>query len=175
VKRAAILFVLLIIEVVLFTAISGNTFDSFSSLLVYFRGYFTDLLAQAAPTLLVAFGMTVILMTAGIDLSAGSTVALISCVLSSFPGGTSFWWAALPAGLVVGIAAGGLNGVLISRLDVPPIIATLGTIIFYRGLCFVVMGDLEKSPFLDVPGYEALGQLRGAAALITIVFLAGGV
>jgi ribose/xylose/arabinose/galactoside ABC-type transport system permease subunit len=175
VKRAGILLVLLMAEIALFTAISGNSFNSFGALLAYLRNYLTDLLAQTAPTLVVAFGMTIILMTAGIDLSVGSTVALISCVLSSFPAGPNFWWIALPAALAVGVAAGGLNGFLIARLDVPPIIATLGTMIFYRGLCFVIMGDLEKSPFLDVPGYESLGQLPGAIALTAIVFLAGGI
>ncbi len=174
-KRAAILTVLLVAEIAVFTAISGNTFNSVDALVAYLRVYLTDILAQAAPTLVVAFGMTIVLMTAGIDLSVGSLVALISCVLSSFPAGANFWWTALPAGLAVGLAAGGLNGFLIARLDVPPIIATLGTMIFYRGLCFVIMGDLEKSPFLDVPGYEVLGQLRGAIALTAAVFVVGGI
>ena len=173
-KRAGILLVLLVAEIALFTSISGNNFDAPGALLTYLRNYLTDLLAQTAPTLVVALGMTVILMASGIDLSIGSSVALISCVLSSFPAGPNFWWTALPAGVAVGVAAGGLNGFLIARLDVPPIIATLGTMIFYRGLCFVIMGDLEKSPFLDVAGYESLGQLPGVIALTAIVFLAGG-
>jgi ribose/xylose/arabinose/galactoside ABC-type transport system permease subunit len=57
---------------------------------------------------------------------------------------------------------------------VPPIIATLGAMIFYRGLCFVVMGELEKAPFVDVPGYEWFGQAQGSAVLVALVFLAGG-
>jgi ribose/xylose/arabinose/galactoside ABC-type transport system permease subunit len=175
VKRAAFLFVLLVVEIAFFTAISGNSFPSFGSLLIYLRSYLADLIAQSAPTLLAAFGMTIILMTAGIDLSVGSTIALVSCVMSSFATGPNFWWTALPAGLAVGAAAGALNGLLIALLDVPPIIATLGTMIFYRGLCFVVMGDLEKSPFLEVPGYETLGHLAGAVGLVLIVFVLGGV
>jgi len=121
VKRAGILLVLLVAEIALFTSISGNNFDAPGALLTYLRNYLTDLLAQTAPTLVVAFGMTVILMASGIDLSIGSSVALISCVLSSFPAGPNFWWTALPAGVAVGVAAGGLNGFLIARLDVPPI------------------------------------------------------
>jgi ribose/xylose/arabinose/galactoside ABC-type transport system permease subunit len=174
VKRMGVLLLLLIAEIALFTAISGNSFPTSQSLGTYFESYLADLLAQAAPTLLVAFGMTIILMTAGIDLSVGSAIALISCVMSSFPPGRGFWWSALPAGLAVGLGTGAINGFLIARLDVPPIIATLGTMIFFRGLCFVLMGDLEKSPFLDVPGYESLGQLGGAALLTGVVLLAGG-
>jgi ribose/xylose/arabinose/galactoside ABC-type transport system permease subunit len=91
--------------------------------------------------------------------------------MSSFPSGLSFWWIALPLGLATAIAAGAMNGALIARFDVPPIIATLGTMIFYRGLCFVVMSDLENSPFLDVPGYAFFGTFFGAAAFIGLLYL----
>lgn len=174
-KRIAILALALILEIALFTLISGREFRSVAGLSSYFQSYFADLFVHAAPILILSFGMTVVLMTAGIDLSVASTVALISCVMASFPAGPNFWWSALPAGLVVGLAAGGLNGVLIARFDVPPIIATLGTMIFFRGLCFVIMGDLEKSPFLEVRGYDWLGQFGGAAAIVLVLFLAGGI
>ena len=80
----------------------------------------------------------------------------------------------MPVGLPLALLLGAINGALIARLDVPPIIATLGTMILYRGLCFIVMGDLEKSPFLDVPAYAALGQFTGAALLVAVVYLLGG-
>jgi ribose/xylose/arabinose/galactoside ABC-type transport system permease subunit len=47
--------------------------------------------------------------------------------------------------------------------------------IFYRGLCFVVMGDLEKSPFLNVPRYEAFGHFTAAIMLVLAIYLAGGI
>jgi ribose/xylose/arabinose/galactoside ABC-type transport system permease subunit len=173
-KRAFILFVLLVGEIFLFTALSGQQFSSGTDIARYFRSYIADLLAQAGPTLVLGFGMSLVLMTSGIDLSVASMVALISCVMSSFPGTQNFWFAALPTGLAVGIVAGALNGFLISRFDVPPIIATLGTMIFYRGLCFVIMGDLEKSPFLEVQGYDFFGQITGASLLVFAVYLIGG-
>ena len=165
---------LLLLEIALFTGVSGQSFHSTAEAASYFRSYFTDLLAQAAPVLLLSFGMTLVLMTAGIDLSVGSLVALTACVMSSFPTGPDFWWTAVPVGLCLALLLGFTNGALIAWFDVPPIIATLGTMIFYRGLCFVVMGDLEKSPFLGVPGYEWFGQFAGAGILVTLVFLAGG-
>ncbi len=173
-SRHWLLPLLLALEIALFTALSGQTFNSAADAFTYFRSYFADLLAQSAPVLLLAFAMTLILMTAGIDLSIGSAVALIACAMSGFPAGPAFWWTAVPAGLALGLALGALNGTLIARLDVPPIIATLGTMILYRGLCYVIMGDHEKSPFLDVPGYEFLGQFAGAAALVGLLFIAGG-
>ncbi len=173
-KRCLFLLLLLTAEMVFFTALSGNRFTAPGSLLLYFQSYLADLLAQAAPTLLCAFAMTIVLMSGGIDLSCGSMIALISCVMALFSPGTQFWWTALPAGLAVGLGAGALNGLLVATLDVPPIVATLGTMIFYRGLCFVILGDLEKSPFLDTPGYEIFGQWNGAALLVGVVYLLGG-
>jgi len=124
--------------------------------------------------LLLAFGMTLVLMTGGIDLSVGSMVALVSCLMASSGGAASFWWTAMPLGLALAFLLGLTNGALIAGLDIPPIIATLGTMIFYRGLCFVVMGDLEKAPFVAVPAYAWLGQFLGAVVLVGAVSLAGG-
>lgn len=174
-KRAALLLMLLLGEVALFTALSGNSFNSAAQAAAYFRSYFADLATQSAPILILGFGMTIVLMSAGIDLSVASIVALTACVMSSFPAGPNFWWTAVPAGILTALAAGALNGLLIARLDVPPIIATLGTMIFFRGLCFVVMGDLEKAPFFDVPGYQFFGQFTGAMLLTVALFLAGGI
>jgi ribose/xylose/arabinose/galactoside ABC-type transport system permease subunit len=174
VKRIGFLLIALVAEIALFTALSGHHFASAGAFATYMRSYAADLISQSAATLALSFGMTLVIMTAGIDLSVGSMVALVACVMSSFAAGPDFWWVAVPCGAAVGIAAGLSNGLLISRLSVPPIIATLGTMIFYRGLCFVILGDLEKSPFLDVPGYEALGQFGGAAVIILIIYLLGG-
>lgn len=164
----------LLLEVALFTAISGQSFHSPGDAGAYFVNYSADLLCQSAPVLVAAFGMTLVLMTAGIDLSVGSMVALIACAMSSFQAGPQFWWTAVPVGLALGLVLGAANGAFIAWLDVPPIIATLGTMIFYRGLCFVVMGELEKSPFLDVRGYDWFGQWWGAGILVMLVFLVGG-
>ncbi len=168
-----VMLVLLLLEIALFTAISGVQFHSGADFISYFQSYFADLFSQSAPVLLLAFGMTLVLMTAGIDLSVGSMVALVACVMSSFQGGASFWWTAVPLGLGLAVALGLGNGWLIAFLDVPPIIATLGTMIFYRGLCFVVMGDLEKAPFIDVPGYSIFGHVWGALGLVAVLFVGG--
>jgi len=169
-----VLPVLLVLEMGLFTAISGAMFDSPTAFFHYFSGYLGDLIAQSAPVLLLGFGMTLVMITAGIDLSVGSMVALVAAVMAVCPGGPGFWFTAVPLGLLVAVLLGLTNGVLVAWLDIPPIIATLGTMIFYRGLCFVVLGDAEKSPFIDVPGYEGLGQFLGAALLVALAYLVGG-
>jgi simple sugar transport system permease protein len=165
---------LLIAEVAVFTKLSGASFDSWSDAGDYFRWYAADIIVQAAPVLILSLGMTMVLMTAGIDLSIGSMVALIACTMSVFEGGSMFWGTAVPVGLLLGAGLGLTNGLLIARLDVPPIIATLGTMIFYRGLCFIVMGDRENDPFLDVPGYEWFGGVAGTTLAAGLLLLAGG-
>ncbi len=163
---------ILIGELVVFTAISGPELATIGDWIEYYRVYLTDVVAHSGPVLFLAFGMTLVLMTAGIDLSVGSMVALIACVMASFDAGGSFWVTAVPCGLVLALVLGLTNGLLIAMLDIPPIIATLGTMIFYRGWCFVVMGDLEKDTFLDVPGYELLGEF--SLVFLGVLFAYGG-
>lgn len=173
-KKHWLLPFLLVAEFAVFSSIGGARFGSVGEFGTYLRSYGGDLIAQSGPILLLGFGMTLVLMTAGIDLSVGSMVALVACVMSSFPAGPNFWWTAVPLGFAVALALGFTNGALIAFLDVPPIIATLGTMIFYRGLCFVLMGELEKAPFVDVPGYEWFGQFQGSAVVVAAVFVLGG-
>lgn len=165
---------LLLIEVALVAPISGIEFDSTHDFLLSSRMYVSTLVEQAAPLLILVFGMTIILMTAGIDLSVGAMVAFIACVMSMFDGGPQFWYTALPVGLLVGLGLGLFNGLLISRFDVPPIIATLGTLFFYRGLAEIVMRGQERGSFAEVPGYEWFGSPQGALVLVGILFLLGG-
>jgi len=172
--RRAILPLLLLAEIAFFTAVSGVTFRSPGDFTHYFASYLGDLMAQSAPVLLLGFGMTLVLMTAGIDLSVGSMTALVAAVMACGHGGASFWWQAVPLGLLLGVLLGLANGALIAWVNIPPIIATLGTMIFFRGLCFVVLGEAEKSPFIDVPGYERLGQFFGGALVVGLVYLVAG-
>jgi ribose/xylose/arabinose/galactoside ABC-type transport system permease subunit len=166
---------LLVVEIIGFTALGNHPpFRSLTDLVRYFEGYTGDLLAQSAPVLLLAFAMTIVISSSGIDLSVGSMTALVACAMSTFSAGGSFWGSAVPLGLALAVALGLTNGLLIAGLDMPPIIATLGTMIFYRGLCYVVMGDAEKAPFLDVPGYEWFGQRLGSVLLLAVLYLVGG-
>lgn len=165
---------LLLLEIAVFAPYCGVRFDTLPRFLQSSERFGADLLSQAAPLLILALGMTIVLMTAGIDLSVGSIVALVACVMSTFSGGPAFWWTAAPLGLLLAIGLGLFNGTLISRFDVPPIIATLGTMFLYRGVCEIVMGDRENAPFADVPNYVWLGGFPGSALAAGAILLAGG-
>ena len=173
-RKHGLLAVVLAAELIVFMAIEGPNITLLSSFLRYVSAYAQNLIAQSGPVLFLGFGMTIVLMTAGIDLSVGAMVALIACVMSVFSEGPTFWYTALPFGLALALALGCINGLLVARIDIPPIITTLGTMIFYRGFCYVVMGDRELAPFLSAPGYGVLGDFLPVTLLTAMLFLGGG-
>lgn len=169
--RKFILPLVLLVEIAVFAPYSGVQFDSWQRFTSSLGYYLSDIFVPAAPLFVLAFGMTIVLMTAGIDLSVGSMVALIACVMSTFDGPGEFWTKSVPVGLATAIGLGAFNGLLIARLDIPPIIATLGTLILYRGLCSVVLGDHENMN----PGPHWFGEFPGAVILAAVILLIGGV
>ena len=101
----------------------------------FLSAYRTTLIAkQTAIVAMGALGMTVIIVSAGIDLSAGSLVALASVVLAKALQAGMPPVAAVALVVAVGAAAGALNGVLITSLRLVPFIVTLGTMLGFRGL-----------------------------------------
>jgi rhamnose transport system permease protein len=105
---------------------------------------------------LLALPMTLIIITAGIDLSVGSTMALCAVVLGlSFEARLPVW---LCAGLAVltGVAAGALNGLFVAKVRVHPLIVTLATLSAYRG---IAEGISLGRPISGFPGNFAwVGQ-----------------
>lgn len=99
-----------------------------------------NLLRQASVNALIAFGMTFVILTSGIDLSVGSILAFTGAISASLIlGGTPAWLAAL-IGLAVGALLGALNGVFITWGKVTPFIATLATMTIWRGATYVFTG-----------------------------------
>ena len=117
----------------------------------------TNLLTTAREIAIVGImgvGMTMVILTSGIDLSVASMLAFSAAVMARMMvGGASIWLSAL-AGLGVGIACGVGNALLITRLKIPPIIATLGT-----------MGILRAGVTLYT-GAEWIGPLPNSFAVV---------
>jgi fructose transport system permease protein len=96
-------------------------------------------LAQVTVIAVLALGQTLVILTAGIDLSVGAIAVFSSILMAHFateagvPGPL-----ALIIGLVLGTAMGALNGVLVTRLKLPPFIVTLGTLTIFFSLNSVV-------------------------------------
>ena len=113
---------------------------------------------QASITAIVAVGMTLVILTGGIDLSVGSVVAVSGIVTTSMLAGGHGYAAAVASGAVVGLLSGAVAGGLVTRLRIAPFIVTLALMTVWRGLAFVAT---EGRPVWDLPaGFASLGGAR---------------
>src|ERR1700761_7644512 len=106
---------------------------------------------------IMSIGMMLVIITGGIDLSVGSVMGLSSLMTAlAFQHG----WGPLPAvlaGLCAGLIVGAFNGVLITWIQLPPFIATLGTLSIGRGLMYIITKGVPLTP--DVPdSFTFIGQ-----------------
>jgi len=164
-----ILALVLLAEVALFSLIGKNFFTPGNALEIVRLGTEVGLLALA---------LTPVIITGGIDLSVGSLMGLAAVVLGML------WrdagWplpAAVAATLLLGAAAGWLNGLFVTRLALPPLIVTLGTYSLFRGLAEGLTRGVENYTgfpawFLAIGQGYALGGLP--AQLPILLFVAAG-
>lgn len=139
---------------------------------------------QTAIYAIIAIGMTMVIITAGIDLSVGSLVALASVCTAIFirdvGGGTTAGIAMVILGCLIGIAvcglAGTLNGTFVTLFEVPPFIATLGMMMMASGLSFRLAGgrSIPELPpsFVWLGGGEFLGIPNPVILLIILYLIA---
>ena len=142
------------------------------------------ILNQSAVHGVVAVGMTFIILTGGIDLSAGSMLAFagVVCALVVRAGGepVAAWlvagWA---ASLALGAAAGGLVGVLVTKVHIPPFIATLAFMSSLRGLGNLITDGKPVSPlpslYAQVGRHHVFGHVPVSVLIFLAVLLAGAV
>lgn len=115
----------------------------------------SNLFSQIAPTAVVAVGMTLLLISAGFDLSVGAVFGGASVVYASLSGSMPLLPAFI-ATLIVGILCGIINGLLVTRLNVNAFIATLGTASVFSGMAYVYSHDV---PIVSTAkGFDILGN-----------------
>ncbi|MEW9031443.1 MAG: ribose ABC transporter permease [Planifilum fimeticola] len=122
-----------------------------------------NVLRQISINALLAFGMTFVILTGGIDLSVGSILALSGALSAGMIAGGTDPILAVLAGLAAGTLMGAANGLLVAKGRVAPFIATLATMTIYRGLTLVytegrpitfsndAFSLLGKGYFLEIP------------------------
>jgi ribose transport system permease protein len=131
-----------------------------------------NILRQISVNLCLSVGMTLVILSGGIDLSCGAILALSGAVAAGLlknglglPGGDLMLQfttsGALLAGLVVGAAAGWANGFTITRFSLPPFVATLGMFSIARGLTLLWTGGFPITGLGDSFGYLGTGILLG--------------
>lgn len=123
---------------------------------------------QASINTVLAAGMTFVILTGGIDLSVGSILAasaMVAVIVSKFP---ELNLLAIPAGMLVGMFFGLINGGLIAKLRLPPFIVTLGALTAVRGIARL-LGD-DKTVFNPDLSFDFIGNgaLFGVPWLVII-------
>jgi galactofuranose transport system permease protein len=125
-------------------------------------GNLIDILKNAAPIMLLAIGLTLVIATKGIDISVGSVVAISAGVVAILLGGdlagvTKYPLpVAIAAALLASTAAGVWNGILVSRIGLQPIIATLILFVAGRGIAMVLTNAMVI--WLYVKPFAIFGQ-----------------
>lgn len=125
------MLIILILLIIVMMAFAPN-FTSTNNIL--------NVLKQSSITAILAAGMTIVILTGGIDLSVGSTLALsgvVSVLLSNAGVPVAL---AMAAGIAIGCAAGAINGYFTAGPKLPPFIVTLGSMTYLRGLAYVITG-----------------------------------
>lgn len=133
----------------------------------------TQIGVQTAVTAILAFGMTFVIVAAGIDLSVGSMLALAAMVgayVYTVEGMPS--WLALVLGLLAGLAGGMINGVANAFFRLPSFIATLAMLSIARGLTLVIS---QGKPIASPPSANLLGSSLGPIPVPIIVFILTGI
>ena len=141
------------------------------------------LLQQTAVVATLAVGQTLVILTAGIDLSVGAIMVLTMMVMASLArDGGMPGLLALLIGIVLALAAGALNGFLVTRFNLPPFIVTLGTLSVYTAIALLYSGG-ESIQASHLPGLLnvlgdgfAIGGFRltwGIVAMVIIYAVVG--
>jgi ribose transport system permease protein len=167
----------------IFVFLIGMIFNAGGAFLQW--GTHRDMLRQISVIGILACGMTLVIITAGIDLSVGSVLGL-NAVLFALLSLRLDWPAYLAVGacLAVGIACGALSGAVIARFKMQPFIATLAMMVFARGLAKSISGGEKVSRavlqpdgsyvYVDLPRlFRAIDHkvFGGNVAVVTLVFL----
>lgn len=117
-----------------------------------------NVLRQVSINALIAFGMTFVILTGGIDLSVGSTLALTGAVTAGLMASGVDPIFAMLLGLLLGAVLGAINGIVIAKGKVAPFIATLATMTIYRGLTLVYTEGKPISNISDSTMFQLLGK-----------------
>ncbi len=122
------------------------------------RGSITNLLFDASTVGIVAIGLTIVIIGGGIDISIGSILVASAIMAGLVAQEEVSPWIAVGVGVVGGAALGAVNAVLITKLKIPPIVATLATLSIFRG----VLTELTKSKLIGgLPSsFTVIGQGR---------------
>lgn len=171
-KPYSLAIVITIILLVVMTFINPAFYDFYN---------LSGKLGSILPLMFVALGQTMVILAGGIDLSVGSMIAMVNVtvVTLAMRFGEAWWTfpAVLAIALLVGAAAGFVNGVLVAYLRLPALIATFATQVVWTGVALTIMSESGgEVPFEWYEHYSAAIPLwpgaGGTGIPVTLILLA---
>lgn len=132
-----------------------------------------NVLRQASLTFLIASGVTLVIVTSGLDLSIGANLGLSACVAAAVMKSSGTIALGVAAGLACGTAIGLVNGLMITLLGLPPFIATYGMLWMLHGTTYWYMAGETIYGF--PPGFRALGSGYLLGIPVPVYLMAAGV
>lgn len=160
-KEIGIILILIVLSVLI--QIKNPIFLTYSNII--------DVCRNTSYTLIIAVGMTFVLIAKGLDLSVGSMMALGGLIASLLMFNGIPIPVAIIAGVLVGIAFGAVNAVCIVKLNIPPMIATLGTMYMARGLVLVITKGSPVFPLPDAFSVLGKGYVLGLPIVVIIAII----
>jgi ribose transport system permease protein len=120
------------------------------------QGNIINVLRQAALLFLIASGLTLVILTAGLDLSVGANLGMAACVVATVLKTTGSPVLGMLTGVACGLTVGFANGLMVTALRLPPFIATYGMLWVVHGLSYYYMsgGTIYGFP----PGFREIGS-----------------
>lgn len=167
------IFIGLVLLFVFFGIFSDNFFSVLN---------ITNIGRQSAIITIMAIGMTFVILSGNIDLSVGSTEALVSSVVAGVLLSTINLGLAILVGLILGIGIGFLNGILVTKLNLPSFIATLGTMSTIRGIALIYTNgqpisvsdklflSIESSKIMHIPTPLVMALIIGVLGYILLQY-----
>ncbi len=159
-SREALLFILLALVVIANSMLSPYFLDIYN---------LADSTQNFSEKGVIVLTMALVIIGREIDISVASIIALCGVLMgmaASYGMGTG---GIVLVGIATGTVAGAINGLLVTQLELPSIIVTIGTMSLYRGIAFIILGD---QAYTDFPAsFEAIGQTYFFNDLIPSQFL----
>ena len=140
-------------------------------------GNLINILRQAAILNILGIGMTVVIITGGIDLSNGAVLALSSCIAGIVLKSGMSMAVGVGTALAIGFGCGFANGWMVARLSIPPFIITYAMMFFARGLAYLFLKGKILYGFKPEFRFFGAGDLWGVptpillSAAVTVIFL----
>ncbi len=130
-----------------------------------------NVLRNMSTISIIAIGMTMVIITGGIDLSVGSVLAMSAMMTARLMVQFGFNpWVAFAVGLLVGALAGAINGLIITKVQVNPFITTMGMMSIGRGLTYLFASGIDRTVASNIPMRDEALNFLGAGYIGPVPF-----